>query len=81
MPTYIYRCANGHEVEKFEPMTASPVQKCPECPAEPVCHCYDECENCGQCTCPDYTMTRQIGAGAGFTFKGGAPTRKFHRRG
>jgi putative FmdB family regulatory protein len=32
MPTYEYRCeACGHEFEKFQMITASPVRKCPEC--------------------------------------------------
>lgn len=88
MPTYVYRCGRGHETEKFEPMSAPVEQKCPTC--GPVEH-EDWCESCrmfvteqdealqGQCTCPD-RMHRQIGAGAGFTFKGGAPTIKFHTR-
>lgn len=89
MPTYVYRCGRGHETEKFESMTAPPEQQCPMC--GPVEH-EDWCESCqsvgidpevpasGPCTCPD-RMHRQIGPGAGFSFKGGAPTRKFHRRG
>ena len=32
MPTYDYRCSQcGHEFEKFEPMSANPAKKCPEC--------------------------------------------------
>ncbi len=32
MPTYDYKCnACGHAFEKFQPITASPVRKCPEC--------------------------------------------------
>lgn len=32
MPTYEYRCnACGHEFEKFQSMTDSPVRTCPEC--------------------------------------------------
>ena len=36
MPTYEYRCANGHAFEQFQRMTEPPVEKCPECgaPAE-----------------------------------------------
>ncbi|MGH7506189.1 MAG: FmdB family zinc ribbon protein [Longimicrobiales bacterium] len=36
MPTYEYRCANGHHFEQFQRMTEPPVEKCPECgaPAE-----------------------------------------------
>ena len=32
MPTYDYECkACGHEFEKFQPITASAIRKCPEC--------------------------------------------------
>jgi putative FmdB family regulatory protein len=32
MPTYEYRCtACGHAFERFQPMTAEPIRKCPEC--------------------------------------------------
>jgi putative FmdB family regulatory protein len=32
MPTYDYKCdACAHEFELFQPMTASPKRKCPEC--------------------------------------------------
>jgi putative FmdB family regulatory protein len=32
MPTYDYRCqACDHEFEKFQPITASPIRKCPVC--------------------------------------------------
>ncbi len=32
MPTYEYRCnACKHQFELFQPMTAKPVKKCPEC--------------------------------------------------
>jgi putative FmdB family regulatory protein len=36
MPTYEYRCANGHAFERVQRMTESPVAECPECgaPAE-----------------------------------------------
>lgn len=36
MPTYEYRCANGHEFERFQRMSEPPIEKCPECgaPAE-----------------------------------------------
>jgi putative FmdB family regulatory protein len=36
MPTYEYRCANGHHFEQFQRMTEPPVDKCPQCgaPAE-----------------------------------------------
>ena len=38
MPTYEYRCQNGHAFERFQRMTEPPVDKCPECgaPAERV---------------------------------------------
>jgi putative FmdB family regulatory protein len=36
MPTYEYRCANGHLFERFQRMADPPIDACPECgaPAE-----------------------------------------------
>lgn len=34
MPTYEYRCANGHTFERFQRMTEEPIDKCPECDAD-----------------------------------------------
>jgi putative FmdB family regulatory protein len=31
LPTYEYRCPQGHEFEKFQRMTEPPVAACPEC--------------------------------------------------
>lgn len=32
MPTYDYICENcGHEFERFQPITANPIRKCPLC--------------------------------------------------
>lgn len=31
MPTYEYRCPNGHEFEKFQKMSEAPRAKCPTC--------------------------------------------------
>jgi len=32
MPTYEYRCrSSGHTFEKFQPITARPVRRCPAC--------------------------------------------------
>src|SRR5438309_2021579 len=32
MPTYEYKCdACGHEFERFQPITAAPVKRCPKC--------------------------------------------------
>src|SRR5438093_13446476 len=32
MPTYEYKCdACGHDFEKFQSITASPIRKCPKC--------------------------------------------------
>ena len=31
MPTYEYRCPEGHTFEEFQKMSADPVAKCPEC--------------------------------------------------
>lgn len=33
MPTYEYRCANGHRFELFQRMSEAPVDTCPECGA------------------------------------------------
>ncbi len=33
MPTYEYRCANGHEFEVFQRISDKPRTKCPECGA------------------------------------------------
>jgi putative FmdB family regulatory protein len=34
MPTYEYRCSNGHEFELFQRMSDEAVDTCPECGAE-----------------------------------------------
>ena len=36
MPTYEYRCSNGHQFEQFQKMSDPPVDVCPQCgaPAE-----------------------------------------------
>jgi len=34
MPTYEYRCPNGHEFEQFQRMSEPPVAKCPVCDAD-----------------------------------------------
>lgn len=36
MPTYEYRCENGHDFEAFQKMSDAPLDTCPECggPAE-----------------------------------------------
>lgn len=31
MPTYEYRCENCGRMEIFQPITASPLQECPQC--------------------------------------------------
>ena len=31
MPTYEYRCENGHEFEEFQSIVAAPVEICPQC--------------------------------------------------
>jgi putative FmdB family regulatory protein len=31
MPTYEYRCPEGHQFEKFQKITEKPRAKCPEC--------------------------------------------------
>lgn len=80
MPTYVYACPNGHVTEKFEPMSASAEQPCPECPQPP----FEDHENEDEpyCLCKPTMMTRQFAPGVGgFSFKGGPPTRRFHRRG
>ncbi len=34
MPTYEYRCPEGHTFEVFQKMSDDPVAKCPECQAD-----------------------------------------------
>lgn len=34
MPTYEYRCAKGHEFERFQRMSDEPLEVCPDCGAE-----------------------------------------------
>jgi putative FmdB family regulatory protein len=34
MPTYEYRCPNGHEFEKFQRMSEPPAAQCPACGKE-----------------------------------------------
>lgn len=34
MPTYEYRCAEGHHFDQFQRMTEPPVEKCPVCGAK-----------------------------------------------
>lgn len=34
MPTYEYRCANGHEFEVFQNIKEDPLKECPECHSE-----------------------------------------------
>ncbi len=34
MPTYEYRCPNGHEFEMFQRMSEPPVATCPQCGAQ-----------------------------------------------
>ena len=36
MPTYEYRCSNGHHFEQFQRMSEPPIERCPTCgaPAE-----------------------------------------------
>jgi putative FmdB family regulatory protein len=31
MPTYEYRCENGHLFEEFQRMSAPPIEVCPQC--------------------------------------------------
>ncbi len=34
MPTYEYKCVNGHFVEQFQSINDQPLTKCPECGQE-----------------------------------------------
>jgi len=34
MPTYEYRCPNGHQFDRFQKMSEAPGAQCPECGAE-----------------------------------------------
>lgn len=58
MPTYEYVCSKcGHEFEKFQSMSESPLTVCPK-------------ELCGQKKWGKGKVKKQIGAGAGLIFKG-----------
>lgn len=68
MPTYRYECPNGHTLEDFEPMSAPTERECPACNGIGTPPVF-----------PRVQMKRVIGPGGGVLWKGGAPTRKFHR--
>jgi putative FmdB family regulatory protein len=34
MPTYEYRCENGHRFEEFQSIVAAPIEICPQCGAK-----------------------------------------------
>jgi putative FmdB family regulatory protein len=58
MPTYEYICEKcGHEFEIFQPMSARPLQKCPE-------------DRCARRQWGRGKVRKVIGAGAGLIFKG-----------
>jgi putative FmdB family regulatory protein len=58
MPTYQYVCEKcGHEFEKFQPISASPLTICPE-------------DQCGKKRWSKGKVKRAISAGAGLIFKG-----------
>jgi putative FmdB family regulatory protein len=58
MPTYEYVCEKcGHEFEKFQSISAGTLRTCPK-------------DLCGQKKWGRGRVKRQIGAGAGFIFKG-----------
>ena len=58
MPTYEYACSKcGHQFEKFQSMSESPLTVCPK-------------ELCGQKKWGKGKVKKQIGAGAGLIFKG-----------
>lgn len=59
MPTYAYSCEKcGHEFERFQSISASPLKTCPE-------------DACKQKKWGRGKVKKQIGAGAGLLFKGG----------
>jgi len=58
MPTYEYECKKcGHRFEIFQPITAAPLQSCPE-------------DLCGRKKWGKGKVKRLVGAGAGLLFKG-----------
>jgi putative FmdB family regulatory protein len=77
MPTYNYRCPNGHTLEDFQPMSAPTTRLCPECPQPPVE--WHENEDEPYCTYDPVLMTRVIGTGGGVIWKEGKPTPTFKR--
>ena len=83
MPNYQYRCENGHEMERIEDIGLDTRPECHECkPRAVTCDDPDVPDGC-QCAVlhlEPVRMSRVFGK-TSFSFKGGAPTRKFHRRG
>ena len=79
MPTYEYRCPNGHTLEDFQSMTASTRRLCPECFGPCPVHGGDMdcCPIDDPCMDTLVYMERVIGTGAGVIWKGGPPTRRF----
>ena len=71
MPLYCYRCPQGHEEERLEPMTAPESHPCPECGAtqerlEPYDSPKPLCHSCGEAE-----MERQVSQTGPWKFKEG----------
>lgn len=66
MPTYDYKCVEGHEFSAEQSIKDDPITECivEDCGAEGVAVCGEPCK-------------RQIGT-TSFKFKGGAPTPKHY---
>ena len=65
MPTYTYKCDNGHVFDWWQTMMEPPLVNC------------EKCMEAGEEEL--VPVHRQIGAGGGVIWKGGPPTRRFGR--
>ena len=73
MPNYAYRCDEGHNFEELQTIHEEPLVTCPVSTRhEGESHREGQC--CG-------AAVRRVISSVSFSFKGGAPTRKFYERG
>ena len=70
MPTYVYRCELGHEFDELQTIHEAPLTECRDRHAPPE-------GDGGPCGAP----CRRVICAPAFSFKGGAPTPRFHGRG
>ena len=76
VPTYNYRCPQGHELEVFEPITSPTERVCEECPKQTV-PCPDGKPGCIVLHQEPVMMKRFIKSTQPPIIKGGTP--RFHK--